>query len=371
MEKHSHLFEQFCTFESLYNGYLLARKNKRYHKDVLKFSSNLAEELIDLSNQLIWHTYKVDGIKEFTEYYPKKRIITVMPFKNRVVNCAAYNTLFPIYRKSFYEHSYGSVPGKGQVRAADKLEYWLRLVRNKSGEWYILKMDITKFFFRVPLEVQLRELAKPIDDPEMMWFLETAIKCDGRPFGLPVDAKDVTECERIMGIGMQVGSLISQMTANVVLTPLDHFIKRVLQVPYYIRYMDDMVCIVNGKSEAREVLKYVADYLDTNLGLQLNSKTAIIPAERGVEFVGKKITADSVRMRKSTTLHMKRHLKWVMENYSEGKIPLDYALSVIRSYLGFMKHCKCGSFKAKVLEDFVLVRHADNAPNFDLEQEYY
>ena len=53
----------------------------------------------------------------------------------------------------------------------------------------------------------------------MMWFLETAIRGDGRAFGLPVDATDVSACERVPGVGMQVGSLISQMTANVVLTP--------------------------------------------------------------------------------------------------------------------------------------------------------
>ena len=53
---------------------------------------------------------------------------------------------------------------------------------------------------------------------------------------------------------------------------------------------------------------------------------------------------------------MKRHLNFVMENYSTGELTLDYALSVIRSYLGLMKHCNNDALRRKVLEDFVLIR---------------
>ena len=95
----------------------------------------------------------------------------------------------------------------------------------KPGDWNFVKMDITKFFFRIPTEVQLRELGRPLDDADMMWFFERAIRCDGRPLGLPLYCTDVTTAERIAGRGMQVGSLVSQMTANVVMTPADHYIK--------------------------------------------------------------------------------------------------------------------------------------------------
>lgn len=39
-------------------------------------------------------------------------------------------------------------------------------------------------------------------------------------------------------------------------------------------------------------------------------------------------------------------------------------MNVIRSYLGFMKHCDCDAFRDKVLKDFVLVRrYADEQRN--------
>ena len=89
MEKHEHVFERFIDFENLYGGYLLARKNKRYQDEVMSYTANLEENLINAQNHLIWKSYEVGPMREFIEWFPKKRIITVMPFANRVVNCAA------------------------------------------------------------------------------------------------------------------------------------------------------------------------------------------------------------------------------------------------------------------------------------------
>jgi len=185
---------------------------------------------------------------------------------------------------------------------------------------------------------------------------ETAIKADGRPMGLPIDCADVFEAERIMGIGMQVGSLISQVTANVVMTPVDHYMKREVKIPYYIRYMDDMILMAPSKGEVWDALDLLDSYLQENLGLQLNNKTAIMPYDAGVEFVGKRIWLHKIEIRRSTTLQMKRHLKYVMDHYFKGELTLDYAKSVIVSYLGLMKHCNCDALRKKILEDYVLIR---------------
>ena len=358
MEKHSHVFEQFATFDNMYDGYLLARRNKRYKGAVLDYSAHLEENLIDAVNRLQWKMYEPGRPFQFYEYFPKLRLIHSLPFYDRVVNCAAYKVLWPIYSRSFYEHSYGSIPGRGTVSAIHQLQKWMQMVRHKPQKWYVGKLDIAKFFFRIPVDVQLRELGRPLDDPDMMWFLERAIRCDGRPFGLPLHSTDVSTAERISGIGMQVGSLISQTTANVVLTPLDHYIKRVLRVPFYIRYMDDMIILCPSKEHTWDVISAIDEYLQERLGLQLNNKTAIIPLGHPVEFVGRVVTPTKVTIRKSTSLQMKQHLAYIREHYATGELPLEYCLQVISSYMGMLKHCDCPELRDKVLEDFVLVRNS-------------
>ena len=365
MEKHSHVFEEFATFDNMYDGYLLARRNKRYRPEVLAYSANLEENIINDVNRLQWRTYAPGQPRPFYEYFPKMRLIHSLPFSDRVVNCAAYLVLWPIYERSMYEHSYGSIPERGQLKAVQTLQHWMQIVDGKPEQWYVGKLDIAKFFFRIPVDVQMREMTRPLNDERMTWFLDTAIHCDGRPFGLPLDCTDVTTAERICGLGMQVGSLISQTTANVVLTPLDHYIKRVLQIPYYIRYMDDMMILMPGKTDCWEAIAEIDDFLQERLGLQLNQKTAVVPVGTGVEFVGRMVWPGRASLRKSTSLNMKRHLRYVMEHYSTGELPLEYCESVITSYLGLMKHCDCDALRNKTLEDFVLVRK-----HFGVEEEY-
>ena len=374
MKKHSHVFERFATFENLYGGYLLARRQKRYKREVLKYSAHLEDNIVMDLNRLLDKTYHTGTPHPFYEYFPKKRLIHSLPFNDRVINCAAYLQLWPIYSKSFYEHSYGSVPNMGTVKAVNTLQSWLRLVSRKPDAWFIGKLDVAKFFFRVPVEVQLRELGRPLDDPDMMWFLETAIQADGRPLGLPLECEDVETVERIPGIGMQVGSLISQTTANVVLTPLDHYIKRVLKVPYYIRYMDDMVILCPSKQETWDMAKAVDEFLRNHLGLQLNRKTAVMPVKHGTEFIGRHITADKVLLRKQTTLRLKRHLAHLMKQYSAGKVTMEHCLIVLVSYLGLLKHVDAAALQEKILENFVLIRNSERyheAVGFDETEEWF
>ena len=357
MDKHRGLFSQFTSFETQYKGYLLARREKRYKPEVLSYSANLEENLIDGINQLIWKEYEISGAHEFYEYFPKKRIITAWPFKNRVINCAAYLTMWPIYSKSMYEHSYGSIPGKGILSAVLQIQRWMRAAQQNGKYPWVAKADVAKFFFRVPHEVQLRELGRPIDDPDMMWFFETCIKGDGRPTGLPLDCGDPGEAERIFGIGMPVGSLISQMTANVVLTPMDHYMKRTVRVPLLLRYMDDIYMQGESKQQLWDAIGAMDLFLRDRLGLQLNSKTAVMPYDQGIEFVGKIVRPDRITIRKSSSLQMKQHLNWVKKAYANGEVPLEYAKSVIISYLGLLEHTNCDALKKRICRDYVLIRN--------------
>ena len=358
MQKYQGLFERFITFENQYAGYRLARKEKRFKPEVLRYSADLEANLYAGIAKLKSKELRIDGVHEFYEWFPKKRIITAWPFKYRVINCAAYNVLWPIYSRSFYEHSYGSIPGKGTTAACYQIQQWMKQARATGKNTWIGKADVAKFFFRIPHEVQLRELGKPIDDEDMMWFLRTAIEGDGRATGLPLEFSDPGEVERIFGIGMPVGSLISQMTANVVLNPVDQYMKRVVRIPKLARYMDDSLLMGGSKGQVWDALGKMDDFLRKGFGLQLNHKTAVMPYDAGVEFVGRIITPDSIMLRKCTSLQMTRHLEYVRRKYGEGEVSQEYALSVIQSYLGLLKHTDCGAFRDKLCRDFVLVRHS-------------
>jgi retron-type reverse transcriptase len=93
------LYEKIFDFDNLYQSYINARKNKRYREDVLRFTKNLEENLIQIQNELIYDTYKVGKYREFYVYEPKKRLIMALKFKDRVVQWAIYRQLNPLLDK--------------------------------------------------------------------------------------------------------------------------------------------------------------------------------------------------------------------------------------------------------------------------------
>ena len=137
MEKYRHVFERFATFDNMYDGYLKARKHKRQQDCVLQYTNLLEDNLIDSVNRLQWHEYHTGRLHQFYEYYPKLRLISSLPFYDRVINCAAHNVLWPIYRKSMYEYSFGSIEEKGpmMMKIAEFWRYLNLLKLNLMDLW--------------------------------------------------------------------------------------------------------------------------------------------------------------------------------------------------------------------------------------------
>ena len=169
------VYPKMCEYEELYESYLEARKGKRFRDDVMLFADNLEENLIELQNELIWETYSVGKYRPFYVREPKLRLVMALQFRDRVVQWDIYKQLNPFYDRTFIEDSYACRIGKGTHKAADRLQYWLRQVSRKPGEWYYLKLDISKYFYRVDHLVLMNILGRRIKDEKLMRLLEKII----------------------------------------------------------------------------------------------------------------------------------------------------------------------------------------------------
>lgn len=344
------LYYQNLTYEQLYYAYLNAAKGKRYRADVLEFTNNLESNLLALLEELKNHTYVVGAYREFYVYEPKKRLIMALPFRDRVVQWWIYSLLYPIFDKTFIKDSFACRRGKGTKAAADRIQYILRKPELANGEWYFLKLDMAKYFYRVVHSILLEIVKRKIKDPDMIQLLDLFIKGDGTPFGLTL-CKNVEDADRINDRGMPIGNLSSQLLANVYLNELDQFCKHVLGIRYYVRYMDDVIIISNSKQELHEILSRITEFLETRLQLVLNDKTTIRPVSMGVQFVGLTIWATHRTVRKSTSLRIRRRLKISAKRYKLGKINLESYNSTLQSYMGLLKYNDCYRFKTQLLAD--------------------
>ena len=362
MKRINGIYEQICTFEVLHKAYLKARKDKRYRNEVLQFTANLEENLYYLLKDLQNKTYVVGNYKKKYVYEPKKRMILVLPFRDRVVQWAIYLILYPIYDKKFIFDSYGCREEKGPLKAIKRLQSWKQLVERKAAangeEYFYFKFDISKYFYRVHHKTIIDIFKRTFKDKDLLWLLEILIENEDEPFGLPrgMSIDDCTRDEMLYDVGMPIGSLLSQLIANVYLNDLDQYVKHDLKIRYYIRYMDDMIIILNSKEELHKLKIKIEKFLYENLHLELNDKSCIRPIHQGIAFIGAVVYSTHIRVNKKTALRIKRYLKHLKDSYNKGEATFERINNTVQSYLGLLKNFDAYNLTNKIFNNFVLVK---------------
>lgn len=347
-------FEEITSFQSLYNAYLQARRGKRSRLDVALYSYYLEGNLIKTEEILRDETYITGEYHRFFVLEPKKRLVMSLHFRDRVVQWAIYDRLYQFYDKQFIEDSYGCRKGKGSHRASARLQYWLKQVHRKPGKWYYLKLDISKYFYRVDHAVLIEILRKKIKDEKLMRLLERIIN-GKEPFGLPAGVKpdELPREEWLNTVGMPIGNLTSQLFANIYLNELDQYCKHKLHIHYYVRYMDDIIILFNDKKRLAVWKELIENFLRDILHLDLNNKTAIRPVDGGIDFVGFTTWGTHKKLKKQTAKRMKRSVKYLTMLLATEQITRAAFERSIASYKGTLKHCTSEGLKRRLNEIYV------------------
>lgn len=294
MKSYNHLMEQYLSEDN----YFLAVQNacrrkggKKRKQRKIKYIKEHAEELKEyyieearnFKNDHHEPKYIYDGIRR------KQRIILVPTMREQIIHHMVINVLKPIFMKGMYEHSYGSIPGRGAHMGKQRIEKWIR--KNPRDVKYVLKMDIKKYFDSIPHSILKRKLAEIIHDEEFLAILYEIIDATGTDRGIPI------------------GFYTSQWFANWYLTELDHFIKEELHAKFYPRYMDDIVIFGSNKRELHRMRKEIEKYLNERLGLQVKENWQIYRFDyiksdgtrigRDLDFMGFRFYRDRTILRKS------------------------------------------------------------------------
>lgn len=356
------VYYEITSFHTLMIADTHVSKGKRENTERLRFYDNREGNLEEISTLL--RAGKVPKVEyhSFYVYVPKVRKVIFIDYWSKVVQRAIYDVLNPKICRTFIEHTYACVKGRGQLAAMEQLYTWMRETRTSGTEWYYYKFDVAKFFYRIDHEILMDICRKKIDDPRTIDLLGYYINNDAVPFGMPLDANQltITEEQMLYDLGIPIGGGLSHMLGNMYLDPLDQFCKRVLGIKRYIRYMDDIIILDNDKERLKEYGRRMTQFLEERLHLNFNNKTALRPVRVGCEFVGFVIYNDHVILRKSTTLRMKRTLRKTRQDYHDNLITFKEANATMQSYLAMLSHVDCKKFKEKLLDEFVLTHADDN-----------
>lgn len=342
-------FEKVLDFNNMYKAYRKAKCGKGYKKSAATFGVMALDGINMLIEQLRTKTYKISPYHEFKVYEPKERVIKTTSFKDKVVqHCLCDNVILPYLQNVFVYDNCAGQKGKGTLFGLDRLSRQMKAFYARYGRCgYILKCDITKFFYSIPHE-QLKDIVNYhfSFDPDVCWLC-----------GLYIDSTE--------GKGIPLGNQINQGFALLYLDGMDKLITGELGVEFYGRYMDDFYLMHPSKEYLKYCLEVIRAFLET-LDLTLNGKTQILPFKNGVSYLGfhTYVTADGRVIRKLKNQNkrnaQRKYLK-MAKLVASGRIPADKFNASYGAWKNHALHGNCyglvAAMERKIKEMFEVVQN--------------
>lgn len=344
MKRYNDLYSQIYDLDNLEEAWRYVRLGKRYDKEVLQFGYDPLGNLIDIYNDLAWCRYKVGQYREFIIKDPKERLIQFLPLRDRIVQQALHQIIEPIFNAGFIDDSYACRRHKGTHKAMHRLQHYLISARRRwSGQdIYYLHCDIHKYFSHINHDILYSLFARKIKCSGTLHLIKTIIDSSTDSPGLPI------------------GSLFSQLAANIYLNVVDQFVKHVLRARYYLRYMDNFVVVHNDKCHLLHIKEQIEAVIHSRLNLSYNEKmTRIDKAHGGIEFVGYRIYADQIKIKRASAERIKKHLRVMRAMYEKDIIPLNYITKRVASWLGHCKHANAVALTQKILNGVMFTKKSE------------
>ena len=261
--------EEIIGFDALYNSMNKCVKGVLWKDGTAAFYHNWIREILRLEKQLKTGTYRERPAKFFTITEPKTREIMSIVFRDRVYQRSLNDVaIYPATTRSFIYDNHACQKGKGTDKARNRLKCHLqRYYRKHGADGYVLQCDVKGYYPNMRHDVAKRVLRKYLDDTS---------------YKMAADILDNFPGE----VGFNPGSQIVQIVGITALNEMDHYIKEVLRIAYYIRYMDDFILISESREELENALECIKEIL-AEMKMELNeTKTRIYRLKDGIPFLG-------------------------------------------------------------------------------------
>lgn len=283
-KKYRNLIGKITTSENMAEAYRRTAKGKKRSIGYLEFNEYAPLNLAALQKELADGTYRPGPFRKFMVYEPKPREISALSFRDRVAQHAVMAIVGPIFEATFLPRSYACRVGFGTHRGVRELQADLRRLDGA----HVLKTDFSKYFPSIDRAILHRIIRRKISCQNTLEIIEAMVPPSG--------------------LGLPIGSLTSQIFANVYGTEADRFLQCTLGQKMWFRYMDDIVVLGTEAGELRQVKGALEDFSRDHLRLRF-SKWSIQSAKRGVNFLGYRIWPTHKLLRKQSVVKARRKLK--------------------------------------------------------------
>lgn len=186
-----------------------------------------------------------------------------------------------------------------------------------------------------------RTLARVIREDDVLWLVDRILGSgagilDGEYVIVWFPGDDLLSILRPRGL--HIGNLTSQFWSNCYLDPFDHFVKRELRCPAYLRYVDDMALFSHSKRELWRWKEAMLERL-ADLRLTVHDNAQVAPVTNGIPWLGFVVFPTHRRLKARNVYNFNRRLReqWRSFCADEGAFADLHA-----SVQGWINHARYG-----------------------------
>ena len=334
----------------VYDEYISKSCNSK--KKVYMFEKHKMFNINNIYNKLI-NDYKMSGYNIFLIRHPKYRIIMSLNMYDKVINhYITLKYLIPNLTKYLDDRNIATRKGYGIKLIKKYIEK-----NKKYGKFYILKLDISKYFYNIDHDIlksmlkgrlddfSYNIICKIMDSTNLLYINEKIIKLKNNELKYNYRINEIKE---IYDKGLPIGNMTNQFLAICYVYKLDHYIVHDLKIKYMIRYMDDYILIHYDKNYLKKCLLDIGEKLEKEYKLTVNTKkTKIYESDFGFNFLGYKFkvinSKTMITISKNAYVRVVKNLNVKMKNYSNSNF--CYYYNSFSNYYNSFKYSK--SFKIK------------------------
>lgn len=364
MRRIDNLYDSMISYRNIIRVYNRIRSKCHNKNRVMYFEMYKNSYLIDILDKLKHGNYRFSRYNIFLIHEKKYRIIMSENIFDKIVNqMISYYILLPSM-KCLIDSNIATRRGMGTRRGYELFDSYVKSIGNR--EIYVLRIDISKYFYNIDHDILFSMLEKRIKDKKALSILMDIISLTDNDYvnssicnlvnrekdrinSLNISNKDknslINELDSIPlyknGKGLSIGCLSNQLMAVFYLNDIDHYIKEVLKCKYYIRYMDDMYILSSDYDYLKKCFVSISAKLK-DIKLSINKKSGIYRLREGVSFLGytyvKRGSNIYTRYDSDTIRRINRKLKYLYDN------EFDLYFRSISSYKGYFIRCNTSLF---------------------------
>ena len=249
MKRLNNLYNEACKFENIVqmtNKVCTRVKNK---EKVNKFENYKAEHIYNIHKRLNENNLNIGKYNIFMITDPKCRIVMAQDIEDKIINhLIAEYVLVKTFENKYGNSMCATRRGKGTLYGVKILKKYLNKMKRKYDDFYVLKIDISKYFYKIDHNILKEILNKKIKDKYALNILYSIIDSTNEKYineeilklkssrinylktsNLKNKNKLIKEVKEIplyeKGFGVALGNQTSQAFGLIYLYEINHFIK--------------------------------------------------------------------------------------------------------------------------------------------------